>query len=134
MLVKQRSPVLSVENIGAGSCETAGSIAVEQRPWAFRVIAVSRSNRAVSANSVLEIPYPGPADAGWFRSSRRLDGLARVAILFVSLGVPFHQTDDGSSLRFGSMIKGLDVFNDLKTIKVGSEALESPQEPQAQEF
>jgi hypothetical protein len=57
-----------------------------------------------------------------------------VAILFVSLGVPFHQTDDRSSFRFGSMIKGFDVFNDLKTFKVGSEALESPQEPQAQEF
>jgi hypothetical protein len=58
----------------------------------------------------------------------------RLAILFVGLDVRFHQTDDRSSLRFGSMIEGFDVFNDPKTFKVGCEALESPQEPQAQEF
>jgi hypothetical protein len=63
-----------------------------------------------------------------------LDGLARVAIWFVGLDVRFHQTHDGSSLRFGPVIKGFDVFNDPKTFKVGCEALESPQEPQAQEF
>jgi hypothetical protein len=63
-----------------------------------------------------------------------LAGFTRVAIWFVALDVRFHKTDDRSSLRFGPVIKGFDVFNDPKTFKVGCEALESFQEPQAQEF
>jgi len=57
-----------------------------------------------------------------------------VAILFVSLDVCFDQADYGSDLRFGSVIKSFDVFNDPETFPVGCKALERPQEPQTQEF